>query len=309
MTISERLGAFGKENKFISYNMTISDNLTKIPSLAESHNKTIIDNQNLININPLSILNLLHKKGAINGYQLADSKSRINKNKPLKNTVLVHYNNYLKTIKGQIGRNSENRRKKAESPFYKTFIPIEINNTNYAIKIKRAIYKDYLPKAPKDKIENWGGKSINYLFWDSRNIEKNIIAETKRELINKALNMPQISKITIRGIIGAYDSQIGGNMTIKSPFYLTNRGAINKPLIYSKICPISLLGLSFMDSIKIDYQKGLFIGGAFLTEKLPNSPLIDYQKLINNPIDYYSIYPKNSAVLKQDSKGENIGNY
>jgi hypothetical protein len=292
MTISEKLGAFERENKHISYNMTISEKVTKITNQNETiDNKTIINNQNLINLNPISILNMLHKKGAINGYQLADSKKRIKQNKPLKNSIKIHYDYYIKTIKGQLGKNSENRRKKAESPLYKTFIPIEINKVNYAIKIKRAIYKDYIPKAPKDNIENWGEKSINYLFWDSRNIEKNIIAETKRELMNKALNMPQISKVVIRGIIGAYDYQKGLNMAIKSPFYLTNKGAIKNPLIYSNI--------EYSKIYQLAIKGNNWAIMPILSENMPKSPIIDYQKLINNPIDYYSIYPKN--------RGENNG--
>jgi hypothetical protein len=293
MTISEKLGAFESNNKFISYNMTISESFAKIPKQNETiANKTIINNQNLINLNPITILNMLHKKGAINGYQLADSKKRIKQNKPLKNAVKIHYDYYLKTIKGQLGKNSQNHRKKAESPLYKTFIPITINHINYAIKIKRAIYKDYLPKAPKDNIENWGEKSINYLFWDSKNIESNIIAETKRELINKALNMPQISKLTIRGIIGAFDSQKGGNLAIKSPFYLTNKGAIKKPFNYSLI--------EYNKIYQLAIKGNNWAIMPILSENMPKSPIIDYQKLINNPIDYYSIYPKNRGAINNE---------
>lgn len=258
-------------------------------------NKTIIDNNNLIDITPEEIIKHLYKTGAINTFLYADSKQRIKKGKPLKNSVKIHYDFYLKNIKTQTGKNSRNHREKAESPLYKTFIPVTIRGVSYAPLVNRGVYIDYIGYSKLNNTliteENTQEESFFYRLYDSQNIEKNTQEESIRQ-IKFISSLPVMKKTLIRGIIGgALDNNTKGAYFVNSP-KVTNTPKV----IYSPIYPENLGLLGFTNN------------GGILTESPENSPLISSYAIIEKIKGIIAVYDYAKIHIHKISKNGGLMN-
>lgn len=259
MNTYEKLGAFERVGDNITHIVTTTEYPPKITKQNErGDNKTILNNNEMIDISPIGIIRLLHKSGKINNFLFADSKKRIRENKPLKNSVKIHYDYFLKTHKG-----SKSQQKKDLS------IPIEVRGVSYRPKFHKDTYSEYMDFSGIDSKNPINQLSpIDYLKMNSDNIIKNAIDESKNQ-IDKTTNKARLTRYNSGVLLGATDSNKGANMETK-PFYVVNK---DKPQLCEKF-PIDsdrLNQLCFCNTLI--NQNGVFVSGLFSTEKPKQNPI------------------------------------
>ena len=104
--------------------------------------KTPLKNSHYIDFTMLSILKDLYKNHKINRYTYKNAIYRVNNGLRVKNSLQQQITLYLHTIKSRSSQNTLIAIDCKKRPSYKRFMPIEYNNLDYAVRIRKHCYND-----------------------------------------------------------------------------------------------------------------------------------------------------------------------
>lgn len=204
--------------------------LAKIPSLNETMKekkqckpssindyKTIIKNQRIDSINTFAVLKLLYFRHKITKYEYKKAIGQQKNSMPISNTIKSHIDFFMKSHKSHVGKNSQYVRN-AISKGHNTFLAVEIQNQNYAVRLKKNPYKRYMRLFQKDI---FGGNNADLIALNCAKIEQNTQKEAQKHIENHYHYMPFFKRhinINIKPILKRLRER-KKYMTTTKPYY------------------------------------------------------------------------------------------